>query len=138
MNLSKGMQKTLTDEIRTAINYMKKAETPEEKLYFLSAVYGAAFRIMNIQFDPELAFINHVVNAAYNMMNANLSSIRQGQGVNTFPKNVFEKLEDALGQLVEKIELGEKTYPILEAILNLAYSTTGNGYYLYLKGMFSV
>lgn len=138
MNLSKGMQKTLTDEVRTAINYMKKAETPEEKLYFLSAVYGAAFRIMNIQFDPELAFINHVINAAYNMMNANLSSIRQGQGVNTFPKNVFEKLEDALGQLVEKIELGEKTYPVLEVIFNLAYSTTGNGYYLYLKGMISV
>lgn len=138
MNLSKDMQKVFTDEVRTAINHMKKTEMPEEKLFFLSAVYGVAFRIMNIQFDPELAFINHVVNAAYSMMNANLASIRQGQGVNTFPKNVFEKLEDALGQLVEKIEQGERTYPVLETIFNLAYSTTGNGYYLYLKGMISV
>jgi len=135
MNLSKDMQKVLTDEVRTAINHMKKVDMPEEKLFFMSAVYGAAFRIMNIQFDSELAFIHYVVNAAYGMMNANLASIKQGQGVNTFPKNVFEKLENALEQLVEKIEQGERTYPVLETISNLAYSTTGNGYYLYLKGM---
>ena len=138
MNLSEDMQKVFTDEIRTAINHMKQTETPEEKLFFLSAVYGAAFRIMNIQFDPELAFINHVVSTAYSMMNANLASIRQGQGVNTFPNNVFEKLEDSLEQLVEKIEQGKGTYTILETIYNLAYSTTGNGYYLYLKGMITV
>jgi len=72
------------------------------------------------------------------MMNANLASIKQGQGVNTFPKDVFDKLENALEELVVKIEKGEKTYPVLEKISNLAYSTTGNGYYLYLKGMLTV
>jgi hypothetical protein len=137
MNISKDMQKVLTDEIRVARNHMKKVDSAEEKLFFLSAVYGVAFRIMNIQFDPELAFIHHVVNAAYNMMNTRLVSIKQGSGVNTFPKNVFEMLEDALERLIDKIEKGEKTYPVLENIFNLAYSTTGNGYYLYLKGMMS-
>jgi len=138
MNLSVDMQKIFTDEVRTATKHMKEVETPAEKLFFLSAVYGAAFRIMNIQFDSELAFIHHVVNAAYMMMNTNLASIRQGRGVNTFPQNVFERLEDSLEQLVEKIEQGERTYPVLETIFNLAYSTTGNGYYLYLKGMITV
>ena len=137
MNISKDMQKVLTDEIKIARYHMQKVDTPEEKLFFLSAVYGVAFRIMNIQFDPELAFIHHVVNAAYNIMNARLASIRQGPGVNTFPKNVFEMLEDALERLIDKIEKGEKTHPVLENIFNLAYSTTGNGYYLYLKGMMS-
>ncbi len=128
------MQKVFTDELRTAIEHMKKASMPQEKLFFLSAVHGAAFRIMNIQYDTELAFIHHVVNAAYGMMQANLVSIKQGQGVNTFPKDVFDKLENALEELVVRIEKGEKTYPVLEKISNLAYSTTGNGYYLYLKG----
>jgi 4-hydroxy-3-methylbut-2-en-1-yl diphosphate synthase IspG/GcpE len=135
MNISKDMQKVLTDEIKVALYHMKKVDTAEEKLFFLSAVYGVAFRIMNIQFDPELAFIHHVVNAAYSMMNTRLASIRQNPGLNTFPKNVFEMLEDALGRLIDKIEKEEKTYPVLENIFNLAYSTTGNGYYLYLKGM---
>lgn len=138
MNLSSEMQKVFTDEVATAIKHMKSVNTLEEKLFFLSAVYGAAFRIMNIQYDVELAFIHHVVNAAYGMMRANLASIKQGQGVNTFPKDIFDKLENALEELVVKIEKGEKTYPVLEKISNLAYSTTGNGYYLYLKGMLTV
>ena len=138
MNLSPDMQKVFTDEVATAIKHMKSVNTLEEKLFFLSAVYGAAFRIMNIQYDAELAFIHYVVNAAYGMMQANLVSIKQGQGVNTFPKDVFDKLENALEELVVKIEGGEKTYPALEKISNLAYSTTGNGYYLYLKGMIKI
>ena len=138
MNLSPDMQKVFTDEVATAIKHMKSVNMIEEKLFFLSAVYGAAFRIMNIQYDAELAFIHHVVNAAYGMMQANLASIKKGQGVNTFPKDVFNKLEDVLEELVVKIEKGEKPYPALEKISNLAYSTTGNGYYLYLKGMLTV
>ena len=138
MNLSPDMQKVFTDEVAMAIKHMKSVNTLEEKLFFLSAVHGAAFRIMNIQYDSELAFIHHVVNAAYGMMQANLAFIKQGQGVNTFPKDVFDKLEDALEYLVAKVARGEQTYPILEKISNLAYSTTGNGYYLYLKGMLTV
>lgn len=137
MNLSPDMKKVFTDEVTTAIKHMKSVNTLEEKLFFLSAVYGAAFRIMNIQYDAELAFIYHVVNAAYGMMQANLASIKQG-GINTFPKDVFDKLESALEELVIKIENGERTYRVLEKISNLAYSTTGNGYYLYLKGMLTV
>ena len=138
MNLSPDMQKVFTDEVATAIKYMKSVNMLEEKLFFLSAVYGAAFRIMNIQYDAELAFIHNVVNAACGMMQANLVFIKQGQGVNTFPKDVFDKLENALEQLLVKIEEGEQTYPILEKISNLAYSTTGKGYYLYLKGMLTL
>lgn len=138
MNLSTEMQKVFTDEVTTVIKHMKSVNTVEEKLFFLSAVYSAAFRIMNIQYDAELAFIHNVVNAAYGMMQANLASIKRGQGVNTFPKDIFDKLENALEELVVKIEKGEKSYPVLEKISNLAYSTTGNGYYLYLKGMLTV
>ena len=138
MNLSPDMQKVFTDEVATAIKHMKSVNTLEEKLFFLSAVHGAAFRIMNIRYDAELAFIHHVVNAAYGMMQANLASIKQGQGVNTFPKDVFDKLENALEELVVKIEKGESTHPVLEKISNLAYSTTGNGYYLYLTGKLTI
>ena len=138
MNLSPDMQKVFTDEVRTAIRHMKNVSMPQEKLFFLSAVYGAAFRIMNIQYDSELAFIHHVVNGAYGLMQSSLASIRQGQGVNTFAKDIFDKLENALEELVVKVEQGEKTYPVLETIFDLAYSTTGNGYYLYLKGMLTI
>ena len=37
--------------------------------------------------------------------------------------------------VANKIEKGEETYPVLQRIFNMAYSTTGNGYYLHLKGI---
>lgn len=134
MNLSKHMQQVFTNEIRTATDHMRKVSTPAEKLFFMSAVHGAAFRIMNIEYDTELAFIHYVTDAAYAMMNVNLALVRQG-GVNTFPTDVFEKLENDLEKLADRVTQKESTHPILESISNLAYSTTGNGYYLYLKGV---
>lgn len=138
MNLSKHMQQVLIKEMRTATDHMRRVMAPEEKLFFMSAVHGAAFRIMNIECDTELVFIHHVMNAAYGMMNANLTLIRQQGGVNTFPEDVFEKLENELDLLAQKIEQKGSTYPVLERIANLAYSTTGNGYYLYLKGLITI
>lgn len=137
MTLSKDMRRSLSNEIRTATNYMKKATTPEEKLFFMSAVHGAAFRTMNTEYDNGLALIHHVMNAAYGMMTANLALIRQG-GTNTFPKDVFEKLETALEQLAERTAQKKNVWPVLESIASLAYSTTGNGYYLYLKGLIRI
>jgi hypothetical protein len=131
------MQQVFINEMRTATEHMRKVVAPEEKLFFISAVHGAAFRIMNIEYDTELAFIHHVMNTAYGMMSANLALVRQG-GVNTFPKDIFEKLENELDLLAQRIEQKESTHPVLERISNLAYSTTGNGYYLYLKGLISI
>lgn len=139
MNLSKDMQKVFTDEIHFVLRRMKDSDDAAKKLYFFSAVFGAAFRIMNIEFDPELAFIHHVLNNAYGTINARLASLAQGaeRGI-TVPENLFGKLEEALEEMVARVERGEETYPVLQTIANLAYSTTGNGYYLYLKGLLPV
>jgi len=117
---------------------MSKTNIAPEKMYFFSAVHGIANRIMNLQFDPELGFVYHVTNAAHATINANLMSMAQGQSVRTFPPQLFEKLQEALGDLATDIEKGQPTYPELEKISNLAYSTTGNGYYLFLKGSLKI
>jgi hypothetical protein len=138
MQLSKTNRLALVNEIKTAVDYMSKASTAQEKMYFFSAVFGIANRIMNLEFDPELGFVHHVTNAAHVTINGNLMLVAQGQSVRTFPPQLFEKLQEALGDLATNIEGGEPTYPVLERISNLAYSTTGNGYYLFLKGSLKV
>lgn len=139
MNLSKHMQKVFTDEIRFVMQRMQQSKDPATKLYFFSAVYGMAFRILNIEFDPELAFIHHVLNAAYGTINHRLTMLSQGQERSVgIPEKLLDRLEEALEEMVAKIEQGEETHPVLQTISNLAYSTTGNGYYLYLKGMLSI
>ena len=139
MNLSKNMQTLFIDEIRFVVRKMKESADPSTKLYFFSAVYGMAFRIMNIEFDPELAFVHHVLNAAYGTINSRLAAVVQGQERGAaIPDKVFDRLEQGLEEMASRIEQGQETYPVLQTIANLAYSTTGNGYYLYLKGLLPV
>ncbi len=138
MKISPKMKKLLVDEIKGVASRMATTEKPVEKLYFFSAAYGVAFRVMNIEFDPELSFVHLVLSAAHNMMTTNLASATQGQGMFTFPEGVFNELGKALEGLASNIERGEKTYLALEKVSNLAYSTTGNGYYLHLKGLLHV
>lgn len=139
MNLSKDMEKVFTDEIDLVVRKMKESKAPATKLYFLSAVHAMALRIMNIEFDPELAFIHHVLNFAYATINGRLAAIAGGQEQAAgIPEELFDRLEVSLEELIARIQRGEQTYLVLQTISNLAYSTTGNGYYLYLKGKLSI
>ena len=134
MNLSPEMQKTFTDEIHFIVGKMKATDIPAEKLYFFSAGYGMAQRIINFEYEPELSFIHQVLLLVYNMVNTRQAAISAGHG----PDNLFNRLEEALEEMADRIEQGLETYPTLQKMVNLAYSTTGNGYYLYLKGMLTV
>lgn len=138
MHLSAINQEALVKEIRTAADYMGKANTAQEKMYYFSGVFGIANRLMNLEFDPELGFLHHVTQAAYANINTHLALTAQGQSVVTFPPLVFDKLHEALNDLANYIEEGKQTYPILERISNQAYSTSGNGYYLFLKGSLKI
>lgn len=134
MKISPNMKVLLLDEIDFALKNMQSSPEAEKKLYFFSAIYGCVSRIINIEFDPELAFIHHVTNLAYNQIQVGLQmAVKSGANL-TIPVDIFDKLERAIADLREKIELNEKTYPALEKIANIAFSATGNGYYLYLKG----
>lgn len=139
MNLSKGMQKRFADEIDFVVGQMRRSNDAMTKIYFFSAVHGMAQRIINMEFDPELAFIHNILSASFTTINGRLAIISQGQerGIG-IPDNLFDRLEKALEEMANNVRRGENTYPVLERISNLAYSTTGNGYYLYLKGLLTV
>ena len=139
MNLTPEMQKKFTDEVHFVVESMKNTDTHTEKLYFFSAGYAMAQRIINFEYEPELTFIQQVLQLVYNIVNARFvaMSTRQETGI-SIPDNLFNSLEEALEEMVKRIEQGTETYPALQKMVNLAYSTTGNGYYLYLKGMIKV
>ena len=139
MNLSPDMQKRFTDEVHFIAKSMKDTNTPAEKLYFFSAGYAMAQRIINLEYEPELNFIQQVLQLVYNTVNARLTAISARQeGSISIPDGLFNSLEKALEEMVDRIEQGVETYPALQKMVSLAYSTTGNGYYLYLKGMIKV
>jgi hypothetical protein len=115
---------------------MKTAPTMAEKVFYFSAVYGAVGRVLNFEYEPELAFIHQTVQLAYNQVNARVLNLVAKQDVAIgMPEGLFERLQEGVEQLIALLQKGAPTYPALEYIAHVAFSTTGNGYFLYLRGM---
>lgn len=139
MNLSPEMEKRFVEETRFVVKNMRNTTGAAQKWYFFSAIYGMAQRILNLEYNPELVFIFQVVQLVYNMVNARLAALSAGQEAGiSIPRNLFTNIEDELEKMANLLEQGKETYPVLQRLVNIAYVTTGNGYYLYLKGMLKV
>jgi len=135
MKLSTANKKKLIEEIEFALNSMKAAEDPETKLYYFSAVYGVMPRIFNIEYDPNLVFIHFVVNATYNNIN---SRLKNPEKVVKIPDDLFEKLENTTNELLNTLKQNKNLYEVLKKFILLAYVTSGNGYYLYQRGLLKI
>ena len=135
MNLSPDMKRLLVKEMEFATQKMSAADNAAEKLYYFSAVFGAVSRVMNFEYDPHLGFIHQTLQLAYNQMNARVGALVGKQDVAvSLPPDLFQRLDEGVSQLIALLNRDAATYPALEYISNLAFSTTGTGYYLYLKG----
>jgi hypothetical protein len=128
----------ITRSITLTIEMCAKATSPEEKLYYFSAVYGAINRVMNIHCDPVLVFSHHVLQTVHQSLNARLAASRNP---NAQPHmSVPEEMIDALLLYLTEFSraLDSKTdsaiWAVLQKFSNLAYATTGNGFYLYITG----
>lgn len=136
MKISEGNKKILVDEFKFIVKKMQLAEKDQEKLYYFSGSFGMILRVLNLEFDPTLIFIHHVLQTSHGTLNQTLQNILSGQErVITLPDNLFEKLTQELQQLSKMIEQEKDVRPVLEKISNIAYFATGNGFYLYQKGL---
>jgi len=139
MEISQNMKNELINEIRFVVNRMADTDSPSEKLYYFSALYGVAQRIINFEYDPELVFIQQVLQYVHNVVNSRIAALKTGQQEPIcIPNELFTSLTNTVTEMANNIEQGNNVYPQLQAMMNLTYSTTGNGYYLYLKGMLKI
>jgi hypothetical protein len=143
MRLPDITREHLHTEFRIAADRM--AATPDllGKLYFFSAMFGEANRVLNRQWDDELALMHLVISAAHGTIMGRLS---QPSPVGESMSGIPDELPDALTKIAadladllrEPEQDSESLLSILSRLAVVAYSTTGNGYYLYLKGAIEV
>jgi len=140
MQLPKPIRERLHREFRFAADSM--AATPDlvRKLYLFSALFGEVNRSMNQHWDAELALIHLVLIGAHRDI---VGRISQPIPVNEdMPKELPETLTKVAADLAELFESPEqdtvKLHEVLARIAQIAYTATGNGYYLYLKGAIKV
>jgi hypothetical protein len=136
VNITQEHKTLITDEFEEVGELLKNAKGPNDFLYLFSASYGIINRIMNIQCDPMLVFMHQSLQALHLAMQARL----QAAGSNPiepfpFPIELLPKMAEMLANLRLAIIKGSEPeiYRELSRASNLAYASTGNGYYLYIR-----
>lgn len=136
MQISENSRNVIVNEFAYVIKKMRGEKDPSKKLYYFSAAYGVIFRILNLEFDSTLNVIHFVLNGTYSSINNRLNIMGQGieMGVG-IPTELFTELENTTEAIARAIEEDADPLESLEKLAVLSYVTSGNGYYLYEKGL---
>lgn len=135
MNISTEYKKIIAEEFRYSAKMMKATEFADKKLFFFSSTYGVLSRIFNLQYDPQLVFAHFILNSSYASINSRISSIKSGDVVIDFPAQGLNKLAEAVEEFADKIEQGQSIFEVLQKIVEISFISTGNGFYLFQKGI---
>ncbi len=129
-------------DIKNLVNIyhnLKEEEKDErKKLYYFSGIYGVIPRVFNFEYDSQLVFIHHILEYTYGAINGRLIAVQQGDKTAMLADSILDKLYTYTSQIVDKLERDEDIYNLLQKIIILGYTTTGNGYYLYTKGIIKI
>jgi len=118
------------EELDNVAHRMRHEPDPARKLFLFSATYGMTDRVMRLSYDSELLFAHMVLSHVYSTFLNRLNAITHGDSVVPLGQQHFDRLADLTAELSEQIKKGEPTYVTLERFNELAFTTTGAGYYM--------
>lgn len=139
MDISNKYRDMIVSEIKFVIEKMDQSPEVAEKLYYFSAIFGIIQRVFNIEFDPNLVHAHLILRSTHDAFSQRLKAIQQGGDKSIkLCEEQFNKLSAISIELAEKIKKKENIDNTLKKFAILAYSTTGNGYYLIQKGLLKI
>ncbi len=136
--MNAAYRQRLAQEYRYASDKMQQSANPARKLYYFSILFGEAQRVLNWEWDRNLALIHMVALDVHKQITAQIPAF----GV--LPINgdvIFEKLTQTVSDLATYFEnLGNeednsRLCQILARLAEIGYAVSGNGSYLYEKGL---
>jgi hypothetical protein len=136
--LNVELKQRLASEYHIAATRMQAESQPAKKMFYFSIFFGEAQRILNLQWDRDLALIFLVTQQAHTQINPTI----QTPVYNLLPiqaKTVFDQLTKIsldLASYMEKPGEMDRTElcEILGRVAEVTYAVNGNGSYLYEKG----
>ena len=141
MNIPINYHGMIVEELESVLKLCGEAATPEDKLYFFSGSFGIINRVMNFHTDPTLIFMHQVLQGAHQAFSQRHNAKKvPGAVFNTIPESLFNSLFLYLSELLAAFEEKDqlKIWEILEKFSVLTYSTTGNGFFLYLRDQLKI
>jgi hypothetical protein len=139
MKIDENYKARIVNEIKLVVKKMREEQDLRRKTYYFSAVHAEIVRVFNLSYDPELVFIHNVLQDTYQNLRARTDALILGRDVVIpVPEALFLELCNTLEELADKITKNEDLYNTLQKISVLGYTVTGNGYYLYEKGILKI
>jgi len=138
--LPKQIRRRLAEEFRLAASKVAEAQDIDGKLYYFSVFFGETSRQLNVHWDPDLALLHLVAQAAGQQIRGRMPlPISAGFSPNGLPDEFLGAIDQVSDELAVAFEGSEidmaRFYAALARIGELVYVTTGNGAYLYKKGL---
>ena len=134
MEVEPTLRRYLVSELRVAadglvnVNESRLHEGP----FYFSAVYAAFGRAMNVQYEREVGFLHFVTNQAHTVIAQRVAVLTQGSDPSVgISVGFFAKLAEHIRSLADRIEFDEPYLNELMNISEMAFITTGNGFYLH-------
>ena len=134
-------QRRLVKEYRYAVTKMQEVTQLSQKLFYFSVFFGDARRILNLEWNRELVLIHLVTQHIHTQIN---TSVQTPSGLSLDLQGHFQKLTQVSSELATYFEKAEEEgsteelCQILGHLAEIGYSFTGNGSYLYEKGVFKL
>jgi len=141
--LPKQVRRRLAEEFRLAVSKVAEAKDIDGKLYYFSVFYGETSRQLNVHWDPDLALLHLVTQAATQIIRGRMPlPIGAGFSPDGLPDGFLGAIDQVSDELAAAFEGSEidmaRFYAALARIAELVYVTTGNGAYLYEKGLLTL
>lgn len=134
MRINPYLRKELVSDLRFCANKIIEEQDLQRKIYFFQRTYYEAGKIMDINYDPQLAFIQFTLEVTAGTVTDRVGSVTEGDTAIPLIEGLFEGIAKNLNELANEIEKDEDTYECLQKIVELAYVTTASGYHQYLTG----
>lgn len=142
-SLPKHVHRRLAQEFRLAASKVAESDDIEGKLYYFSVFYGEASRQLNVHWDADLALLHLVIQTANGQIRTRARlPVGAGFPPDGLPDGFLGAVDQVSDELAAAFEGSEvdipRLYAALARVAELTYVTTGNGAYLYKKGLIKV
>lgn len=136
--MRKEYRQRIANEFRYAATKMKEVAPPQKKLFYFSVIFGEVQRVLNWEWDRDLALISLVTQHTHTQLTAQGALI--GAVLPIEWPTIYGKLTEVASDLAtyfEKEKPGSRAElcEILGRLAEVGYATSGNGSYLYERGI---
>jgi len=138
-SLPEPIRQQLAAEFRFAASKVAEATDIAMKVYYFSVFFGETGRQLNMHWDADLALLWSVSQHACTAISGRLAQAIGAFPLGGFPDEFLQAIDEVSVEMAGAFEGKELDLPRLYAALartaELTFITTGNGAYLFQKGM---